>query len=209
MGSPIDITGQRFGRLVAIEVAQEKPRKWRCKCDCGNEAVVLTRDLRNGNTKSCGCLRREYEDLSGQRFGRLLAVERMGSDSDGFSMWRCVCDCGNTVIVRSSSLKDGNTRSCGCLVHDKVCEPSDAVDGTKLGNLSGQPTKQNTSGVRGVSRVKRSGRWEAHIKVRGRKIHLGSYNTIEEAAEARHKAEEEYFDPILEAHGMPLTSEEG
>lgn len=208
MGAPIDLAGQRFGRLVAVEVAQEKPRKWRCRCDCGNETSVLTRDLRNGNTKSCGCMRNDFEDLSGQRFGRLVAVERVGSAPGGYSMWRCECDCGGEVTVRSTSLSDGNTRSCGCLVHDKVCEPSDAVDGTKLGNLSGKPTRQNTSGVRGVSRVKKNGRWEANIKVRGRKINLGTYATIEEAAESRRKAEKEYFDPILKAHGRNPTSED-
>ncbi len=147
-------------------------------------------------------------DIAGQRFGRLVAMERVGSAPGGYALWRCACDCGNEVTVRSVSLRDGNTRSCGCLVHDKACEPSDAVDGTKLGNLSGKPTRQNTSGVRGVTRVKKNGRWEAHIKVRGRKVNLGTYGTIEEAAEARREAEQEYFDPILEAHGLPPTSEE-
>lgn len=208
MGAPIDLAGQRFGRLVAVEVAQERPRKWRCRCDCGNETSVLTRDLRNGNTKSCGCMRDDFEDLSGRRFGRLVAVERVGSSPGGYSMWRCACDCGGEVTARSVSLKNGNTRSCGCLVHDKVCEPSDAVDGTKLGNLSGKPTRQNTSGVRGVSRVKRNGRWEVHIKVRGKQMHIGTYATIEDAAEARREAEREWFDPILEAHGHKPTSEE-
>ena len=61
-GNIVDITGQRFGRLVALERLSEKKSSsylWRCKCDCGNEVNVTARDLRYGNTKSCGCLRNE------------------------------------------------------------------------------------------------------------------------------------------------------
>lgn len=54
----IDLTGQRFGLLSVIELAgSEKERKvWRCACDCGRETRVPTAMLRNGNTRSCGCL---------------------------------------------------------------------------------------------------------------------------------------------------------
>jgi hypothetical protein len=60
-----DIIGRRFGRLVAIEIDPLSPRgenlciRWRCQCDCGQETVVLSAKLRNGHTKSCGCLFRE------------------------------------------------------------------------------------------------------------------------------------------------------
>jgi len=56
-----DLTGHRFGRLTVIERAgsQNKQPTWLCKCDCGNEVVVLSGNLRRGNTKSCGCLHRE------------------------------------------------------------------------------------------------------------------------------------------------------
>lgn len=58
----IDLTGERFGRLVVVERVgtnkHEKPT-WRCICDCGNETIRATPDLRSGNTKSCGCYRRD------------------------------------------------------------------------------------------------------------------------------------------------------
>lgn len=62
--SGIDISGQRFGRLIVLEkVKNEKEKahelKWRCLCDCGNEKIVIGCKLRNGTTKSCGCLWRE------------------------------------------------------------------------------------------------------------------------------------------------------
>jgi len=57
----IDVTGQRFGRLVAmkIEPSNQIGTRWRCKCDCGSEAVTYIGRLRNGETQSCGCYQRE------------------------------------------------------------------------------------------------------------------------------------------------------
>ena len=59
MGVRIDETGNRYGRLTVLEFAGIEKRKhalWRCRCDCGNEIVVQGKNLRSGNTKSCGCL---------------------------------------------------------------------------------------------------------------------------------------------------------
>lgn len=54
-----DITGQRFGRLMAIRPIREHGRcRWLCRCECGNETVVTNSAiLINGHTRSCGCLR--------------------------------------------------------------------------------------------------------------------------------------------------------
>lgn len=55
-------------------------------------------------------------ELTGQRFGRLLAIEPGEVVSPGRNLtWICRCDCGNTVVVKGSLLKRGSTRSCGCL----------------------------------------------------------------------------------------------
>lgn len=59
MGTLIDLTGKKFSRLTVIERAKPKYGKkafWLCKCDCGNEVVVLGTQLINGRTRSCGCL---------------------------------------------------------------------------------------------------------------------------------------------------------
>lgn len=58
----IDITGQKFGRLTVVEKVGSKKGEgvlWRCKCDCGGEVEVTGKKLRNGNTKSCGCIAKE------------------------------------------------------------------------------------------------------------------------------------------------------
>lgn len=55
----IDLTGQRFGRLTVISRIENVGHNtsWLCKCDCGNEKIVSGNNLRNGSTKSCGCIK--------------------------------------------------------------------------------------------------------------------------------------------------------
>ena len=59
MSKLIDLTGKRFGMLEVIRKAPrtQNATRWECKCDCGNVSFVTSSDLRNGRTKSCGCLR--------------------------------------------------------------------------------------------------------------------------------------------------------
>lgn len=55
----IDLTGQKFGRLIVIEFSSKDSRSntyWLCRCDCGIAKIVYGGNLKNGHTKSCGCL---------------------------------------------------------------------------------------------------------------------------------------------------------
>lgn len=62
-------------------------------------------------------------DLIGQRFGRLVVVERApNAENRRGARWLCQCDCGNTCVVRSYSLRSGETKSCGCLTKDMLKE---------------------------------------------------------------------------------------
>lgn len=54
-------------------------------------------------------------DLSGQKFGHLMAMKRSGTAADGQSLWLCQCDCGNESIVKYGNLRNNHTKSCGCL----------------------------------------------------------------------------------------------
>lgn len=60
---------------------------------------------------------RKCADLTGQRFGRLIVVKRIGSKKNK-ALWLCKCDCGNEVKVDTAGLKTGHTKSCGCLHRD-------------------------------------------------------------------------------------------
>lgn len=108
---PIDISNQRFGKLVALSVVKKNGRRvWKCKCDCGNITFRPGYELR-GQSKSCGCINRP--NLIGHTFGRLTVIEETRSKW-GKRSWKCQCECGKTSIVETSRLRNGHTRSCGC-----------------------------------------------------------------------------------------------
>lgn len=116
----IDLTGQVFGRLTALEYI--KPGKWKCQCSCEKQTIKIIdgRNLREGKTLSCGCLQKERtsqansKDLTGQKFGLLTAKKRI--KENGCTYYICNCDCGNTNIkVDGRNLKSGHTSSCGCI----------------------------------------------------------------------------------------------
>lgn len=132
----IDLTGQRFGKLLVVERSGTKNDKaiWKCQCDCGNISFANTSNLRRGNTRSCGCLSIEcitnlnkgkslMIDLSGQKFGRLTVLEFSHFSKDKKrTYWKCRCDCGKEIITRADGMKSGHTNSCGCYNKDVVAE---------------------------------------------------------------------------------------
>lgn len=61
---------------------------------------------------------RALEDLTGKRFGRLLVIGCAGKNQSNQTKWSCLCDCGNTITALGYNLKNGNTKSCGCLQKD-------------------------------------------------------------------------------------------
>lgn len=121
-----NLLGQRFGMLTVIERAENIGGRaaWLCKCDCGGTKIVRSSNLQKGKTQSCGCkLKQQLEqlhknniiDLQNQKFGKLIALEQVGSDSNNNIIWKCQCDCGSIKNVSSHSLRNGLTQSCGCL----------------------------------------------------------------------------------------------
>lgn len=117
----IDITNNRYGRLVVVKYTrtEEKRPYWECKCDCGNVVEVRGKELKNGGVKSCGCLKKESShklknDLTGKRFSHLTVIARANNNKN-IVRYTCKCDCGNETIVGSYKLVSGHTKSCGCL----------------------------------------------------------------------------------------------
>ena len=72
MSKLIDLSGQRFGRLTVLRKAESINGKtaWLCKCDCGNECVVVRTNLKSGNTSSCGCGRNEKTKQRSLKHGK-------------------------------------------------------------------------------------------------------------------------------------------
>lgn len=127
-----DITGHRFGKLVAMTRTADRGGRtmWLCRCDCGNEIITRADGLKSGHTQSCGCeraasLKRAItKDLRNKRFGRLTAIGPTAErSSNGCVLWRCMCDCGRETIVPTDILLRGESNSCGCL-HKEVVRRS-------------------------------------------------------------------------------------
>lgn len=133
-----DISGQKFGRLTAIKPVRSEKNLgviWLCRCDCGGEKEVPVSRLTRGVTKSCGCLAKEragHKDITGQRFGRLVAVSFRYYNEKNQDCWLFHCDCGNEKILPATDVKWGGTQSCGCLHREHI------------GNLK----KQDITGIR-------------------------------------------------------------
>lgn len=295
-----DLTKQKFGRLTVLERAddhiQNDGRKvimWKCICDCQTNqdapkySYVSSAHLKRGDTKSCGCYRSQvnFEDLSGKVFGRLtvikIAKRIRGKDGKPIILWECECSCEehNHVNVRTAMLKNGNTKSCGCLNKEKLKQRKkyntydlqsqefgigyttkgeefwfDKEDYDLIKDYYWQKDKQgyiysnssnkrislhrlimnvvdnenieidhifqkrednrksqlrfatsaensrnvglrsnNTSGVTGVDWAKREQKWRARIRFNNKEIHLGLFKNFNDAVKARKDAEIKYF----------------
>lgn len=135
----IDLTGQRFGKLVITRRKKNSPDDpikthregvwWYADCDCGAKDVIVKGNyLRAGRVKSCGCYNAEAShkkntiDISGQKYGMLTVIRealdingKPRKSPGGSILWECQCECGNNTIVSSNALRTGNTVSCGCV----------------------------------------------------------------------------------------------
>lgn len=116
-------SGQQYNNLtlVRLESKIDNIYKWRCRCICGNETIVRTAHLSSGHTKSCGCqktLKNNAKDLTGQKFGRLIVLQRDFSERSNIkrAYWLCQCDCGKQKIILGKNLLNGSIRSCTCLL---------------------------------------------------------------------------------------------
>lgn len=136
-----NIIGKKFNRLTAIKRIYDdrKGVRYLFRCDCGKEKIILKSAVVTGKTKSCGCLSNEkirercFKDLTDKRFGKLVALN-VSKTENGKTYWKCKCDCGNYSEVLTNRLTSGHTKSCGCLVKEKIGEvnKSHEKSGTRL-----------------------------------------------------------------------------
>ena len=141
----VNLVGQKFGRWTVIEKTPTKGKAiyWKCQCDCGTIRNVRGSSLRNGESQSCGCYKKDFwtKDITGKRFGRLTAILKTNkTSSDHYVIWKCLCDCGNECEVDLHSLERGNTQSCGCLRKEKASEANSQRRTDLLGLRFGQLT---------------------------------------------------------------------
>lgn len=121
-GKHMDITGNRYGKLVAVERSPNSPGgrvKWLFKCDCGGTISRRPDGLKPIGPFNCGCSKSTprpwaISDISGQRFGMLVAISQDGFSTCRDAKWLCMCDCGREKVTVGSYLKAGKVKSCGC-----------------------------------------------------------------------------------------------
>jgi hypothetical protein len=119
-----DITGIKFGSWTVLGRANKGSRlkrielKWHCLCDCGSKKEVYGKHLRSGRSKNCRNCQKEKQikDLTGKVFGALTVIERFGREKSKNKAitWKCTCKCGESAIIRGSSLVGGGQSTCGC-----------------------------------------------------------------------------------------------
>ena len=196
-----DLLGKTYGVLTVVDRAEKRPGdralRWKCRCVCGKLVEYASTLLVKGKKTSCGCLNEKrcaWADITGRTFDRLTALYPLDKrDNSGGVIWRCRCVCGSEVDASCNGLMYGNMRSCGCRKreHDQALRgylthgDSTCIDALK----SRKTPKNNTTGVRGVYRA--GDKYMAKIVFQKRQYHLGRYDTLEEAAQARQEAEEQ------------------
>lgn len=141
----------------------------------------------------------------GHKFGKLTVLS-FEERKNGYVYYKCQCDCGQLTTVALYYLKNGMTRSCGCLRKENKSGTATLlkgkVDGTDLYAFKKGLSKNNKTGVKGVCWDKTFQKYCAYIGFQGKQIKLGKFNTLEEAKMARMMAEEKIYKPFLEQHNI-------
>ena len=113
----INISGQKFGKLLVIKKAKKRNKKgeilWECKCDCGGYTLVCKNDLKTRHTTSCGCINRERQ----KNFGKLIQsseiqekIAKTRSENDGIEKGTKLSALSRKKLV--STNKSGHTGVC-------------------------------------------------------------------------------------------------
>ena len=127
-GKPDELIGKRFGKLTVIERlenSKDRRKVYRCKCECGNTIEVKVKYLNNGDTRSCGCYKKNFEayqeknyekalEKVGEKYGRLTIIDVAMRDNKQAYDMVCRCECGTICRKKYSQILKGEIVSCGC-----------------------------------------------------------------------------------------------
>lgn len=123
--------GKIFGNLKIIQKVYRSNRAmYECSCSCGKTVYIQYHYLKTGKRTSCGCRSSRALDLTGKKFGKLLAIkntyERTQTKAGGF-LWEFKCDCGNTHKALASDVKRGKIKSCGCIKEEFLAKRKESA----------------------------------------------------------------------------------
>lgn len=125
---PANLDGKRFGSLTVEHITDQRNSYGRllyiCRCDCGNTRLATAANLKRGEITRCEACqgKSRMKDLTGQRFGKLVAIKPADPPTAKRTTykWLCVCDCGNVVSVSVNALTTRKTKSCSCVQADNI-----------------------------------------------------------------------------------------
>lgn len=128
-----DLAGLTFGNWEVLKRDPSNPRNYICRCGCGTVKSVFGSSVKNGSSKSCGCLSIQHtkekneenaQNHIGERHGNLVIEDY--ELKNGNYYYKCKCDCGAMTTVIGRNLFSGNTTSCGC-INSKANEEMDRI----------------------------------------------------------------------------------
>lgn len=218
-----DIVGNKYNKLLVLSYAYSHNGRsfWNCRCDCGKQCVVNGKYLRNGETKSCGCLNLKRVQQMGKKNKKYNQTQQIGNKTKIFfdNNEYTIIDSKDYDIVKNicwhktkSGYARGHLLGKLVLLHNLILPHNnryviDHINGNRLdntrnnlrivlqqeNNLNNKIYKNNHSGYTGVSFHKSSQKWCAQISYKHKQYWLGLFNTKEEAINARKNAEILYF----------------
>lgn len=216
MTRALDLIGRKFERLLVVSRAENTENgqtRWNCVCDCGNESTVIGSSLTLSKTKSCGCYNRDLIGALNLRHGQTLGY----TSSKTYNSWRGMKErCTNPNnshypfyggrgigfpedwLAFDSFLEDMGERPEGMTLERIDVNANYSKENCKWETLTNQAynitlRKDNPSGRTGVRRSANGKKWHASIRKDNKSYFLGSYETFEDAVEAREKAEIEMY----------------
>ena len=147
------------------------------------------------------------ENLIGRRFGKLEVIGR--SDKRGsrgartVPLWECRCECGNITYKATDTLTNPDLSMCnecaGKYATEKARAKAGFVDGTQISRItSDKIIATNTSGARGVYLERKTGKWRARLRFKGKTYNFGTYANFDDAVKARKKAEQLIYGEFLD-----------
>lgn len=217
---PEDLTGKKYGLWTVLKPSDKK-YYFTCQCGgCGKVKEVNASTLRLGKSHGClDCTRpkekpsvtktalKKAEQKAGQMVNGWLVIEVLPEKKNGCFLCRAICPkCKKETEVPLTRLHTiAKCSSCAReilvlrdVVNDKTC-----VDGSRLpsvkARVDGTTNKNSSSKVNGVSKLG-SGRYRAYITFRRKQYHIGTYDTVDDAAAARKEVESVIYGKYLSEH---------